>query len=53
MPESQLALSAEKTWGMIGFASLAFIMSVGGVYAAMEARRMKAEDPWDTVNIKN
>jgi len=51
MPESQLALSAEKTWGMIGFATLAFIMSVGGVYAAMEARRMKVEDPWDTVNI--
>ncbi len=53
MPESQLALSAEKTWGMIAFAFLAFIMAIGGIFAAMEAWGMKAEDPWDTVNLKN
>ena len=51
MPESSLSLSAERTWGMIGFAFLAFIMSVGGIYAALEARGMKAEDPWDNVNL--
>lgn len=53
MPESLLSLSAERTWGMIGFAFLAFIMSVGGIYAALEARRMKAEDPWDNVNLNS
>ncbi len=53
MPESQLVLSAERTWGMIGFAFLAFVMAVGGVYAALEARKMKVEEPWDNVNIKS
>ena len=53
MPESQLALSAERTWGMITFAFLAFLMAIGGIYAAFEARRMKVEDPWDNVNINN
>ena len=51
MPESQLSLSAERTWGMIGFAFLAFIMATGGVYAALEARKMKVEAPWDKINI--
>ena len=53
MPESELALSAEGTWGMVGFAFLAFIMSIGGIRAALEARKMKAEDPWDNVKIKS
>jgi cellulose synthase (UDP-forming) len=52
MPESQLSLSAERTWGMIGFAFLAFIMATGGIYAALEARKMKVEAPWDKINIK-
>ena len=53
MPESQLAQSAEKTWGMIGFAFLAFIMAIGGIFAALEARKMKVEDPWDHINVEN
>jgi cellulose synthase (UDP-forming) len=51
MPESRLLLSAERTWGMVGFAFLAFVMALGGVYAAMEARNLKEEEPWDTVNV--
>jgi cellulose synthase (UDP-forming) len=53
MPESELALSAEKTWGMVGFAFLAFIMAIGGIFAALEAWGLKAEDPWDNVKISN
>jgi hypothetical protein len=53
MPEGELTGSAERTWGMIFFAFLAFVMAIGGIYAAMEARKMKAEDPWETVNLKN
>jgi cellulose synthase (UDP-forming) len=53
MPESELAMSAEQTWGMIAFAFLAFLMATGGVYAALEARKLKVEEPWETVNIKN
>ncbi|MCW3124111.1 MAG: hypothetical protein JWQ38_3603 [Flavipsychrobacter sp.] len=51
MPESLLSPSAERTWGMMGFAFLAFVMAVGGIFAALEARGMKAEDPWDKVNL--
>ena len=53
MPESDLNASAEKTWGMIFFAFLAFVMASGGVYAALEARRMKSEEPWKNVVIKS
>jgi len=53
MPESGLAISAERTWGMMAFAFLAFIMATGGVYAALEARKMKVEEPWENVEIKS
>ena len=53
MPESELILSAEKTWGMIGFGFIAFILSVGGIFAALEATKIKAEDPWDSVDLTN
>ncbi len=51
MPESQLAPSAERTWGMIAFAFLAFTIAIGGIFAAWEAKDLKAEDPWDNVNL--
>jgi cellulose synthase (UDP-forming) len=53
IPESELILSAEKTWGMIGFAFIPFILSLGGILAAWEARNMKDEDPWDAVDLNN
>jgi len=53
MPESELTASAEKTWGMIFFAFLAFIMAAGGVFAALEARKMTVEEPWNRITIKN
>ena len=49
--EADLVLTAEKTWGMMGFAFIAFMMSVGGVLAALEASFLKAEDPWDSVDL--
>ena len=51
MPESQLVLTAEKTWGMLGFAFIACIMSVGGILAALEANSLTEEDAWDSVNL--
>jgi hypothetical protein len=36
---------------MIAFALLACIMSVGGVYAALEANRMTVEDAWASVDL--
>ena len=53
VPEGQLALSAEKTWGMVAFAFLAFIMAAGAIFAAWEARGMTTEEPWNTVIIDN
>lgn len=51
-PEADLVLSAERTWSMVAFAFIAFVLSFGGLLAAWEARRLKEEDPWDTVRVK-
>jgi cellulose synthase (UDP-forming) len=51
--ESVLVLSAEKVWGMMGFGFIAFLMSVGGIYAALESQRMKVEEPWSSVDINS
>ncbi len=52
MPESELILSAEKTWAMVGFASVAWIMSIGGLFAALGAKTMKEDEPWSHVNLQ-
>ncbi|MFH1160162.1 MAG: glycosyltransferase [bacterium] len=49
--ESELILSAEKTWAMIGFACIAFLMSCGGIIAAWQGWNIKVEEPWDTVDL--
>jgi cellulose synthase (UDP-forming) len=51
VPESELVFSSEKVWGMMGFAFIAVILASGGIYAALEARRMKPEEPWAEVDI--
>lgn len=53
IPESELILSAEKTWGMMGFAFIAFILSFGGILAAWEAQYLKSEDPWEKIDLNN
>ena len=50
-PVSELLFTAERTWGMMGFAFLAFIMSCGGLLAALEANYLTEEDPWDKVDL--
>ena len=51
VPESELILSAEKTWGMMGFALIACILSCGGILAAWEAQHLKPEEPWEGVDL--
>ena len=51
IPESMLILSAEKVWGMVAFAFIAFVMAVGGVFAALEARTLKEEEPWAAIEL--
>lgn len=52
MPESDLIISAEKNWVMVGFAFLAFIMSVAGLFAARPPRKQWDDDPWDAIDIR-
>lgn len=51
IPESELLFTAEKVWGMVGFSFLAFIQSLGGIYAAREAKQLTVEDPWRKIDI--
>lgn len=51
IPESELLLSAEKTWAMIGFATIAWIMSLGGLKAAWEAKKLKEDETWSHVDL--
>ncbi len=50
-PEVSLELSAEAIWGMIAFASLPVLASVGALHAAAQARRLPAGAPWDDVEV--
>ncbi len=53
VPESELLFSSSRTWGMIGFSLIAFIQSLGGIFAAMGAIRLKEEIPWEEVDVNN
>lgn len=53
VPEAELIATAEKTWGMVGFAFIAFVMSLGGVLAAWQAQNLSDENPWDNIDINN
>ncbi|MBE0640498.1 MAG: hypothetical protein IH599_00585, partial [Bacteroidales bacterium] len=52
IPQDVLVLSAERTWGMFGFAALAALMSFWGLYAAWETKKMKVRDPWDEIDTE-
>jgi len=51
-PESNLELSSEVIWGMIGFATLPMLTSLVTLYAAWQARRPPRGAPWDDVDIE-
>ncbi len=51
IPESELILTAEKTWAMIGFAMIAFIQFTGGIGAAFKSKYIKAENAWSKIMI--
>ncbi len=50
-PEARIALSSGEIWGMVTFASIAFSMTFGGLYAAYESARIKPEEPWKDVHL--
>jgi cellulose synthase (UDP-forming) len=51
IPEASLTMSSEKTWAMIGFASITFILAVGGMYAVISSGKLTAEDPWEKIDV--
>ena len=53
VPEGELALTSEITWGMMAFALLAIIMVVGGLFAVWESKRLKEEEPWSRVDLND
>lgn len=46
-----LDYSPEAVWGMLAFASLPAMASVGALYAAWESRRLPDAAPWDAVDV--
>ncbi|TDH19742.1 glycosyltransferase [Segetibacter sp. 3557_3] len=50
--EARLELTSGEIWGMVVFAFIAFIMSLGGLYAAHQSRTLKAEEPWAGIDLK-
>ncbi|MGZ4055126.1 MAG: glycosyltransferase family 2 protein [Bacteroidia bacterium] len=51
IPESELMFSTEKVWGMMGFSFIAFVQSLGGIFAAYEAKGLKEEEPWSNIDV--
>ncbi len=49
VPETELMMTSEATWGMIFFASVAVGSACGAIYAAWSSRRVPAGKSWDLV----
>jgi cellulose synthase (UDP-forming) len=51
--EAAIALSGGFIWAMLAFASIAFLMSLGGLYAAWKSRSISSEEPWKEIELNN
>jgi cellulose synthase (UDP-forming) len=51
--EASLELSSGEVWGMVAFCMVAFLTSLGGLYAAYESRTLDIAEPWATVKLEN
>jgi cellulose synthase (UDP-forming) len=50
LSDAELVSTSERAYGMIAFATIPFLLALGAMYAAIESRKLKAEDPWNSVN---
>ena len=50
--ESELLLTTEKTWAMIGFAMISFVQFLGGIGAAYRSKFIKPENAWDRIEVR-
>lgn len=51
VPESELLFTRQQTWGMLGFSFIVFIQSMGGIWAAYTAMKLKPEDAWSRIRV--
>ena len=51
--EARLMLTSADVWGMVAFCFVAFLTSLGGLYAAYESRTLDIAEPWAQVNVGN
>jgi cellulose synthase (UDP-forming) len=51
--ESRLMLTSGEVWGMVAFCFIAFLTSLGGLYAAYESRTLNIAEPWATIKLEN
>ncbi len=50
--EAKLTLTSGEIWGMVAFCFIAFLVSLGGLYAAYESKDLKVEEPWASVELE-
>lgn len=50
-PEARITLTSAEVWGMMIFATIPFLLSVGGLYAAWQSGKIAIEEPWQKVNV--
>jgi hypothetical protein len=46
-------LTSGEVWGMVAFCFIAFITSLGGLYAAYESRTLDIAEPWASIKLEN
>lgn len=51
LDDVSLVMSAEQTWGMMGFAAMSVILSFMSLYAVWESQRLSIEEPWEDINV--
>ena len=51
--EARLMLTSGEVWGMVAFCFVAFLTSLGGLYAAYESRTLDIAEPWATIKLEN
>ena len=49
--EALLALSSGFIWGMVGFATIAFLVSCFSLVLVRESKNLEVDDPWSIVDI--
>jgi cellulose synthase (UDP-forming) len=52
LPEAVLVATSERAYAMIAFALIPFILAIGGLYAVYNSGKIKAEDPWNSIDNK-